>query len=48
MANERMIYELAGLKYSKGPPINQNLFITAISDYFLRHPERYKEKNSTA
>ena len=41
MASEPAVYQLAELEYSKGPPINQKLFSTAIVDYLLNHPELY-------
>lgn len=37
MAYDRQVYEIAGLEYSKGPPAEQKLFITALADYLLRH-----------
>lgn len=36
LANDRKVYEIAGLPYHRGPPEGQNLFITAVADYLLR------------
>ncbi len=36
MANDRAVYKVAELKYHKGPPEGQGLFITALADYLLR------------
>jgi len=37
MADDREVYKIAELKYSDGPPKNENLFTTALVDYLLRH-----------
>jgi hypothetical protein len=35
MADDRAVYKIAGLKYSRGPPPGENLFTTAVLDYLL-------------
>ena len=39
MEYDRGIYTLTGIKYKDGPPEGEKLFITAIADYLLRHPQ---------
>lgn len=35
---DREVYEIAEIPYHKGPPKDQNLFMTAVADYLLRKP----------
>jgi len=37
MCYDREVYKIARLKYWKGPPKEENLFITGIIDYLLRN-----------
>lgn len=37
MCNDKEVYRIAGLKYWKGPPAGENLFMTGIIDYLLRN-----------
>ncbi len=39
MEQDREVYRLAELDYSRGPPEGQKLFVSAIADYYLRHKE---------
>ncbi len=38
LSYDRLVYPIAGLKYSKGPPKEEpGVFTTAVADYFLRN-----------
>ena len=42
MAYDRELYKIAELSYSKGPPEGKGLFVTALADYLLKHPNQFR------
>ncbi len=40
LAYDCLIYQIANLNYCEGPPINENLFTTAVIDYVLKNKEK--------
>ncbi len=36
LANEKRVYEIAGLSYSDGPPADQLLFTSGVTEYVLK------------
>lgn len=41
LANERMVYDLAGLRYEDGPPVDKDTFTAGVFLYFLVHEKDY-------